>query len=65
MGDWAQISDDALVTRLQRAAFCYLIDYANEDIGFVADTSRRIVSLDVELPPQSVAAVTLEFAVAS
>ena len=40
MGDWARLSDDALVTRLQRAAFSYLIDYADADTGLVADTSR-------------------------
>jgi len=41
MDDWAQLSDDALVTRLQRAAFSYLLEYANADTGLVADTSRR------------------------
>lgn len=41
MGDWAQLSDEALVTRLQRAAFSYLIDYADADTGLVADTSRQ------------------------
>lgn len=40
MGDLAQLSDEALTTRLQRAAFSYLIAYANADTGLVADTSR-------------------------
>lgn len=40
MGDWAQLSDDALTIRLQRAAFSYLIDYADAETGLVADTSR-------------------------
>jgi hypothetical protein len=39
--DWAQHSDDALVARLQRAAFSYLIDYAHPDTGLIADTSRQ------------------------
>lgn len=41
MGGWAQISDDALVTRLQRAAFSYFLDYADAENGLVADTSRE------------------------
>jgi hypothetical protein len=41
MGDLAQLSDEALITRLQRGAFTYLIDYANADTGLVADTSRK------------------------
>jgi hypothetical protein len=41
MGDWTQLSDDALIHRLQRAAFSYLIDYADADTGLVADTSRQ------------------------
>lgn len=41
MGGWAQISDDALVTRLQRAAFSYFLDYADAENGLVADTSRK------------------------
>jgi hypothetical protein len=41
MDDRAQLSDDALVTRLQRAAFSYLLEYADADTGLVADTSRR------------------------
>lgn len=41
MSDLAQISDEALIARLQRAAFSYLIDYANADTGLVADTSRQ------------------------
>ena len=34
------LSDEALVLRLQGAAFSYLIDYADEETGLVADTSR-------------------------
>jgi hypothetical protein len=34
------LSDDALLDRLQRAAFAYLADYSNPDTGLVADTSR-------------------------
>ncbi len=41
MGGWAQISDDTLVTRLQRAAFSYFLDYADAENGLVADTSRE------------------------
>ena len=41
MGDLALISDEALIVRLQRAAFSYLSDYANDDTGLVADTSRQ------------------------
>jgi hypothetical protein len=41
MDDWSRLSDDALVVRLQRAAFSYLIDYADADTGLVADTSRE------------------------
>lgn len=41
MSDWAQLSDEALVARLHRAAFTYLVDYANPDTGLVADTSRK------------------------
>lgn len=33
-------SDTALITRLQRGAFSYFIDYANCNNGLVADTSR-------------------------
>jgi len=40
MGGLGQLSDEALTAQLQRAAFSYLIDYANEDTGLVADTSR-------------------------
>ena len=39
-GDLSALSDDALVSRLHRAAFSYLIDYADLDTGLVADTSR-------------------------
>ena len=41
MDGLARLSDDALVTRLQRAAVSYLIEYANPDTGLVADTSRK------------------------
>ena len=41
MGELAQLSDDALIERLQRAAFTYLTQYANPENGLVADTSRR------------------------
>jgi hypothetical protein len=41
MSDLARISDEALIVRLQRAAFSYLSDYANDDTGLVADTSRE------------------------
>ena len=41
MRDLAPLSDDALVARLQQAAFSYLIDYAHADTGLVADTSRQ------------------------
>ena len=37
----ARISDEALIVRLQRAAFSYLSDYADDDTGLVADTSRQ------------------------
>lgn len=40
MSDWTQLSDDGLIARLQRAAFSYLIDYADTETGLVADTSR-------------------------
>lgn len=41
MSDFAQLSDESLTARLQRAAFSYLIEYANADTGLVADTSRQ------------------------
>src|ERR1700734_367062 len=41
MDDLALISDEALILRLQRAAFSYLSDYADDDTGLVADTSRQ------------------------
>ena len=41
MGDLARISDEALIVRLQRVAFSYLSDYADDDTGLVADTSRE------------------------
>jgi hypothetical protein len=41
MGDLARISDEALIVRLQRAAFSYFSDYAHDDTGLVADTSRQ------------------------
>jgi hypothetical protein len=40
MSDLTALSDDALIERLQRAAFSYLIEYANPESGLVADTSR-------------------------
>jgi hypothetical protein len=40
MGELPQLSDDALIERLQRAAFSYLTQYTNPDNGLVADTSR-------------------------
>ena len=40
MDDLAQLSDDALIERLQHAAFTYLTQYANPENGLVADTSR-------------------------
>jgi hypothetical protein len=40
MGELAQLSDDALIERLQRAAFSYLTQFANPENGLVADTSR-------------------------
>lgn len=40
MEDLAALSDDPLVTRLQRGAFSYLIDHSNPRNGLVADTSR-------------------------
>jgi len=41
MSDLERLSDDALVARLQRAAFSYFVEYANADTGLIADTSRR------------------------
>jgi hypothetical protein len=41
MIDWALHSDEALTNRLQRAAFSYLVDFADADTGLVADTSRQ------------------------
>ncbi|MEP6884455.1 MAG: glucoamylase family protein [Gammaproteobacteria bacterium] len=41
MGELARLSDQELTSRLQRAAFFYMIDCANADTGLVADTSRR------------------------
>ena len=41
MSDLTTLSDDALVLRLQRAAFSYLIEYSNPENGLVADTSRE------------------------
>jgi hypothetical protein len=38
--DFAELSDEALIDRLQRAAFGYFIDYADADTGLMADTSR-------------------------
>jgi hypothetical protein len=36
----ATLPDDALLDRLQRGAFSYLTEYANDENGLVADTSR-------------------------
>ena len=41
MSDLARLSDEALIARVQHAAFSYLLDYANTESGLVADTSRR------------------------
>jgi len=41
IGDLARLSDDALLDRLQRAAFSYLVEFADPDTGLVADTSRQ------------------------
>jgi hypothetical protein len=35
------LPDDALIDRLQHAAFAYFIEYANAENGLVADTSRE------------------------
>ncbi len=35
------LSDDALIDRLQRGAFSYLTEFANDENGLVADTSRE------------------------
>ena len=40
MHDPEQLSDEALIARLQRAAFSYFVDYADDETGLVADTSR-------------------------
>src|SRR5471030_1420998 len=40
MGEFAETSDRELVERLQRAAFSYFTEYANDENGLVADTSR-------------------------
>lgn len=39
MGGLAQLSDDDLVIRLQRAACAYFIDNANPVTGLIADIS--------------------------
>ena len=36
----ASLSDCALIDRLQRGAFSYIIDYTDPETGLVADTSR-------------------------
>ena len=41
MDDLARLSDDALVERLQRAAFAYLTQFVNPENWLVADTSRE------------------------
>jgi hypothetical protein len=40
MSDLTHLPDHALVARLQRGAFSYLVEYADGDTGLVADTSR-------------------------
>lgn len=40
MEELAQLSDEALVARLQRAAFTYFMDYVNPVTGLVADNAR-------------------------
>lgn len=40
MDGLTSLSDDALIDRLQRGAFSYLTEFANDDNGLVADTSR-------------------------
>ncbi len=41
MDELTSLSDDALIERLQRGAFSYLTEFANDDNGLVADTSRE------------------------
>ena len=41
----AQLSDEALTDHLQRAAFSYLIDYADADTGLVADSYTDILTM--------------------
>ena len=41
MDELASLSDEALIDRLQRGAFSYLTEFANDDNGLVADTSRQ------------------------
>ena len=40
MDGLAELSDDALLDRLQRGAFAYFNDFTNAENGLVADTSR-------------------------
>src|SRR5476649_2667467 len=40
MNDLIDLSDGALLDRLQRGAFSYLLDYVNPENGLIADTSR-------------------------
>ncbi len=40
MADLSELPDDALIERLQRTAFSYLVDFCNPENGLVADTSR-------------------------
>ena len=40
MNELAQVDDETLITRLQRAAFNYFVDYTDPVTGLVADTSR-------------------------
>ena len=42
MGDLAQLSDEALLDRFQRAAFGYFLEHVNPDNGLVADTSAGL-----------------------
>ncbi len=41
MTDWARQCDEALLANLQRAAFSYMLDYADAETGLIADTSRE------------------------
>jgi hypothetical protein len=41
MGPLVGLGDDALISRLQRGAFNYILRYCNAENGLVADTSRK------------------------